>query len=106
MPKAFVISSEFLIYASLDGCIKVGQMWIPGYGLQSFRKGSDVCRIVILLYVLTTTGDGDSIEQTEEIEVEHPQKSLCGTLFWWKVCPNVIRALCLTEDVINAPIGG
>ena len=90
----------------VDGSIKVGKMRTSRNRLQTFRERSYVSSIIILLYMLSTSGDGHSIEQAEKIEIKHPQKSFCGTLFWWQVCPDVIRALCLTEDVINAPIGG
>ncbi len=85
----------------IDGLLQVRKGRAAGYRRKPGRELAYGCCVVVCLNVFTTAGDGDGIQNLEEVEAEHSEKAVRSALFAGKLCPDVIGFLRLTEDVVN-----
>ena len=81
--------------------IEVGQLRTARDGSQSFWEVADVLGVVILHDMAAASGDGDVIQQFEEVEAEFFLQSLGGTFLVRQLCPAVVCLLGVLEYLID-----
>ena len=88
-----------------DDVAAVGERAVKREGLEAGGKGADVAGVVERLDMLARAGDGDAVEQFEEVEVEGVENGGGGALLRGKFGPGVEGTLGLAEDVVDIGLG-
>ena len=74
-------------------------------GLPARRETADAAHVVVFLDVAAGAGDGDAVEQAEEVEAQTTQQGLCRARFRRLFAPVTIGTLHLREDFPYARLG-
>ena len=75
-------------------------MWTTSNRCQSCGELTDVSGVIVLLNMLTTSGNGDAIKHLKEVKTQAFEQAFCGTFFGWQLRPTIILCLCLAENIV------
>ena len=85
----------------IDGILQIRQLRSERDWLESSGELSNVRGIVILLDMLTGSGNGHRIQNFKKVKVQHPQKVLCCSVRSIPFAPGVKCSLGISENFVN-----
>ena len=94
---------ELLEYLVIIDCLfQIGQFGAQRNRFQPCRESANGTGVIILLNMLSGTGDGNGIQHFKEIKVQHLEEVRSGTLLSRPFAPRIKRLLRIFENIINA----
>ena len=86
----------------VDGRFQAGQRRLLGNGLESLGEAADGRSVIILLDMLSGTGNGHAVQDFKEIKIQHFQKISGGALLRGPIAPCGESTLGIAEYFIQA----
>ena len=86
----------------VDGRFQAGQRRLLGNGLEPLGEAADSRSVIILLDMLSGTGNGHAVQDFKEIKIQHFQKISGGALLRGPIAPSCKGTLGIAEYFIQA----